>query len=113
MTEPLSSVLTRVDQEMKLMTDSIGMARPRVEAVTAILAERKTTHGEFDENALVSQHLKDFIRSRAGYANLTAVQRESIDMICCKLSRIVSGKAATKDHWTDIAGYARLAEERA
>jgi len=32
-------------------------------------------------------------------------------MIALKLSRILSGQADFKDHWDDIAGYAKLASE--
>ena len=32
-------------------------------------------------------------------------------MIALKLSRILSGQSNFKDHWDDIAGYAKLASE--
>jgi hypothetical protein len=32
-------------------------------------------------------------------------------MIALKLSRILSGQANFKDHWNDIAGYAKLGSE--
>lgn len=75
----------------------------------SITQTRHKTHGSFAENAEVSQHIKDLLRSRPGYSKLTNVQRESVDMIALKLSRIVSGKAGEKDHWVDIGGYADLA----
>jgi hypothetical protein len=78
----------------------------------AILKERQGTHGSFSENAAVSQALKDVIRYRKTYAALTWDQRESIDMICLKLSRIMSGNPDEPDHWRDIAGYATLVAKR-
>ena len=49
--------------------------------------------------------------SSVGYDRLSPVQREAVDMICLKLSRIISGQSHFRDHWDDIAGYARLATE--
>jgi hypothetical protein len=70
--------------------------------------ERGTTHGSFEENARISQSLKGIMCStKIGQYN--DVQREAIDMICLKLSRIASGHANFKDHWDDISGYAHLA----
>lgn len=79
--------------------------------MSKITDSRNKTHGSFAENARVSQHIKNFMRSCAGYSKLTNVQRESIDMIALKLSRIVSGRAGVQDHWDDIGGYAELASQ--
>lgn len=77
----------------------------------ALLNERQHTHGDFGRNAEISQQLKREIRGRADWLNLHPVHREALDMIALKLSRILSGKADHKDHWDDIAGYAKLASE--
>jgi hypothetical protein len=74
----------------------------------AILSDRSKTHGSFLDNAAVSQALKDVVRYRKSYAELSWDKREAIDMICSKLSRILSGNANETDHWLDIAGYATL-----
>lgn len=77
-----------------------------------LLVERKKTHGDFAANAAISQTIKIGLRCRDGWEDLTAVQKESIEMICLKLSRIMSGQSNHKDHWDDIAGYAKLAADR-
>lgn len=77
----------------------------------ALTQTRNKTHGDFGENAHVSQHIKDFLREQDGWKDLTPVQKEAIDMICLKLSRIVSGKSGVADHWDDIGGYAALASQ--
>jgi hypothetical protein len=74
-----------------------------------LLQERQKTHGSFEQNAKISQQLK-MIYSIYGYPKSDA-QREALDMIALKLSRILSGQANHKDHWDDIAGYAKLASE--
>lgn len=68
--------------------------------------QRGTTHGDFATNARVSQELKMVIHCENG--DMTHVQREAIDMICMKLSRIASGHADFADHWLDIQGYSQL-----
>ena len=47
----------------------------------------------------------------AGWFDLEPVQREALDMICCKLSRILSTRGRNLDDWHDLAGYATLVEK--
>lgn len=77
-----------------------------------LLVERQHTHGDFATNADWSQRIKRLVREAedAGCA-LTNVQREALDMIALKISRILSGHPGYGDHWDDIAGYAKLASE--
>jgi hypothetical protein len=82
----------------------------------AILAERNKTHGDWAFNALGAQALKNTVynllakRSRdTGLDDLSPEQREALDMICVKMSRIIAGDSKHSDHWQDIAGYATLA----
>lgn len=42
---------------------------------------------------------------------MNPVHREALDMMACKISRILSGQSGFEDHWADIEGYARLARE--
>lgn len=83
-----------------------------------LLQEREKTHGKFAENAAVTQRLKLIIRGdgpsapiNTGFDRMKMVHREALDMIALKLSRILSGQANFKDHWDDIAGYAKLGSE--
>lgn len=77
-----------------------------------ILAERQSTHGTFGDNANVSQALKEIMHSAPGWHQLTMIERESMDMIALKFSRILSGKSMEKQHWEDVVGYAKLVEEK-
>ena len=76
-----------------------------------LLEERQKTHGPFAQNAQISQRLKMIFFDRGPRAQFHVVHAEALDMIALKLSRILSGQANFKDHWADIAGYAKLAEE--
>ena len=86
---------------------------PMTDSRDPLLAEREKTHGSFQDNALYSQMMKSMFRQGFNKMpmSLPDVQREALDMIALKLSRILSGQALTKDHWDDIAGYAKLGSE--
>lgn len=77
-----------------------------------LLVERGSTHGDYTEQASLSVTLRSLLQTGASARRLTAVQTDAITMICVKLSRIVNGDPNFKDHWRDIAGYAKLAEDR-
>ena len=78
-------------------------------STTALLSERQTTHGDFSDNARNGQFLRDFYRSSPNWETMHPVHKEALDMMACKLSRILSGQSSHDDHWKDIAGYATLA----
>lgn len=77
----------------------------------ALLDTRGTTHGDFSQNAIYGQELRSLFRSSPMWPTMPAVQREALDLIACKLSRILSGQSRFADHWADLQGYARLAQE--
>lgn len=74
-----------------------------------LLVEREKTHGSFKQNAEKSQQLKLIFHRYEG--GMCMIHREALDMIALKISRILSGQANFKDHWDDIAGYAKLGSE--
>lgn len=76
-----------------------------------LLVEREKTHGSFSDNARISQTFKSIIHQEARLGGISNIQWEVLDMIAIKLSRILSGHASYRDHWDDIAGYAKLAAE--
>ncbi len=87
-----------------------GLFTPNNRVREALLVEREKTHGSFQRNADISQAFKNVFKTY-DYLTMSAVHREALDMIALKLSRILSGQAGFKDHWDDIAGYAKLASE--
>lgn len=80
-------------------------------STTELLQSRQTTHGSFTDNARYSQGLKEFYRLAPAFAAMPDVQREALEMIACKISRILSGQSNFVDHWSDLAGYAELAKK--
>jgi hypothetical protein len=72
-----------------------------------LLNEREKTHGDFEDVARVAQALK-FALAYGPTEELPDVHRESLDMICVKMARIVCGDHNEIDHWRDCIGYAQL-----
>jgi hypothetical protein len=80
----------------------------------ATLNERQGTHGDYRVTADIAQRLKQSLRVDApdAYRGMSSDQKESLEMICTKIARILSGNPNDPDHWEDIAGYANLVSER-
>lgn len=76
------------------------------------LIARKAVHGDFTDHARITQALKDVARASPSWDAMSPVAREAIDMILHKVGRACAGNPHHADHWHDIAGYARLVEER-
>ncbi|UXQ88413.1 hypothetical protein [Klebsiella phage vB_Kpn_ZCKp20p] len=77
-------------------------------ATEALITERGTRYGKFKDGADIMQSLKDTMRDVDGWNNLTASQKEALDMIQHKIGRILNGDPTYDDSWKDIAGYATL-----
>lgn len=81
--------------------------------VDKTLANREKLYGGFIHNAATAQELKSCIRNNTvGWQNLAADQREALEIIMSKISRIIHGDPDYADSWHDIAGYALLVERR-
>lgn len=76
--------------------------------IEAITDERGRQYGDWAQQAVIAQDLKDYMRSVPGWKSLLPHQRESLDMIQHKISRILNGNPDHRDSWADIAGYAHI-----
>lgn len=76
-----------------------------------ILAERNSSHGDFEDNAFVSQALKEIAHSGKTWEYMSDVEREAVEMILFKISRWVSAPKVAEDTIRDIIGYATLADQ--
>lgn len=76
------------------------------------LTERGNRYGSFYDNATLTQALKDTMRLTNKWDDLEADQKEALEMIAHKISRILNGDPNYDDSWHDIAGYATLVENR-
>lgn len=81
-------------------------------AIENTLDERKERYGDFAVNAGIAQDMKEAMRAdRMRWGGLSRTHQQALDMICDKISRILSGDPNYKDNWHDIQGYAKLAED--
>lgn len=74
----------------------------------SLINERQHTHGDFRSNARISQMLKAVFRSVEHWQHLDDTEKEAMDMIALKMSRVLCGKSLERQHWEDIGGYAEL-----
>jgi hypothetical protein len=79
--------------------------------IEQLISTRQTTHGDWNEQSKLASDLKSLLHRSRQWNTMTAGQREALDMIATKLSRIGSGNPNEGDHWDDIAGYAKLGKE--
>ena len=103
-------------QELRESAKNLGthpIAAKPIE-VDEILKERGKRYATFIDNAKVSQALKAEIWSSENWIGekLNADQKEALELIALKISRILTGDPDYVDNWDDIAGYAILVSKR-
>lgn len=76
--------------------------------VNKTLDERGEHYGKFRNHAELSQKLKQEMKKKATWWDLSPSQQESLEMIANKIARILNGDPNYADNWHDIAGYATL-----
>ena len=80
--------------------------------VNQTLHERGKRYGDFTGHANITQHLKAVMKTHENWKNLEPMHKEALDMIAHKIGRILNGDPSYADSWHDIAGYAKLVEDR-
>lgn len=80
--------------------------------INATLKARARTHGNFEEQARTAVAIKRAVYSAPNARKLSDDQREAIDQITVKLSRLMHGDHNEPEHWHDLAGYATLVADR-
>ena len=77
-----------------------------------ILEERESRYGQFIDNATIAQVMKSSAKNGKSWVAMDRDAQEAIDMICTKISRIVTGDWKYPDNWRDIEGFAKLVADR-
>ena len=87
---------------------------PDPQAIVDVLNDRARDYGKFKDGAALMQGMKRLLsdHARAHNKTFTDDQWEALEMIVHKIGRIVNGNPDKMDHWTDIAGYAKLVADR-
>ena len=83
--------------------------KARPDHLSALLADRGRTHGDFALQARIAQAIEAIMAMpESNWGSLSAPQREALGLIATKIGRILAGDPDHADHWRDIAGYAQL-----
>lgn len=80
--------------------------------IAETLSERGARYGDFAAQAAIAQTLKKVMRANGRWGELKPDQREALDHIAVKVSRILNGDPNYHDSWHDIEGYAKLIADR-
>ena len=74
------------------------------------IPNRDDQHGGMEAVGQLAQNMKGCMRTGDNWHSLTLGEREALDMIVHKISRILSGADPhDPQHWEDVAGYAHAA----
>ena len=76
--------------------------------VSNLLTQRGTTHGKWTIQSEGAQRIKAAFEECPNWVGLKPSQKEALQSIATKISRILHGNPDERDHWADIAGYADL-----
>lgn len=76
------------------------------------LKERGERYGNFLDKARFIQTIKCVMWNSDGWMRLEDDQKEALETIVTKIGRIIFGDPNYTDSWHDIAGYAKLVEDR-
>ena len=82
------------------------------DSTESTLTQREGSHGPFSAQASLAQKFKQvyYEHTRTGKLDWheASIIDEAVEMILHKISRAAVGDPMHKDHWDDIAGYAKL-----
>jgi len=81
-------------------------------SIESTLAERGERYGSFEHHACIAQDLQEVMRSQAGWSRLAPDQRQALTVIAYKIARMLNGDPNYRDNFHDIAGYAKLVDDR-
>lgn len=80
-------------------------------SVEKLLAERKSSHGDFVSAALTVQRMKDLLHAAPNWENMPAYQKEALEMVVHKMGRVLHGDNNFVDAYRDIIGYTQRVVE--
>ena len=93
---------TSVDNSMRKLVEAVSTVRPSAPLTLT------PAHGNFTDNARISQNLKAMLHGEEAWNGLEPYQQESLDMICSRMGRILAGNPAHPKHWFGIVNFANL-----
>lgn len=80
--------------------------------IKSLLSERGSTHGDYSENARISQAIMRVYESSPHWSSMPDALRNTLQMEAQKNGRIMAGNPFVVDHWKDKIGYCQLVVDR-
>ncbi len=80
--------------------------------IDEVLEERGSRYGNFLEQATIVQEIKAVLHKQKNWSKLADDQKECLEMLATKISRILNGDPDFVDNYIDICGYAQLIVNR-
>lgn len=74
--------------------------------------DKDLTFGTLLARSHGTQRIKETMRAQPKWSSLADDQKEALEMIAHKIGRVLCGDPDYADSWHDIAGYAKLVEDR-
>ncbi len=104
---------TREEFEACDISGSVSTVNRDIErgTIDAVISQRGSRYGKFKDGADIMQELKMIMRSKNGWHNLSASQKEALEMIQHKIGRVLNGDPNYIDNWIDICGYSKLVSD--
>lgn len=96
--------------ERKIVFKSPFTGALQVMTIQETLEQRGTIYGPWETQGIIAVKIKDSFRATPMWEQLADHQKEALDMIANKISRILNADFNHADSWHDIAGYATLVE---
>lgn len=113
--ESVQEKLSKANRRIAELEQERAICSIAIDPVEITLEARKSKYGDYlNGTSATAQAIKEAMHGapnwRAG--KLATDMRESLDMIANKIARILSGDFEYADSWHDVAGYAKLVEQR-
>jgi hypothetical protein len=97
----------------QIPTDVEGvLVEEPTDSISEVLKVRGDRYGVFADNAHTAQKLKRVLESTPNWKVLDDDQKQALEMIVYKMSRVLHGDPDYDDNWLDMAGFSKLVADR-
>ena len=100
------------DTQVEMFEDAVHVSVPPTDTIDAVLTERGSRYGNFEDHARITQALKAAMIDSPNWNILRDDTREALEMVAHKVGRMLNGDPEYTDNVIDIIGYMQLVLDR-
>lgn len=100
------------DTQVEMFQDAVHVSVPPTDTIDAVLTERGSRYGNFEDHARITQALKAAMIDSPNWNILRDDTREALEMVAHKVGRMLNGDPEYTDNVIDIIGYMQLVLDR-